>query len=412
MSSSDFYGIQSSTTVGIESTFGTAAPSPLRAAMTGEGFAIERTRQVEKVNDERTRAFAHVDPILGPKSATCKMPLHVRPASSQYDTAATPATHYLQQVMKGLMGGHVGNAGAVTKNSSTASNIDTTTGGHGLRFTEGQTIGVEVGGALEWTRITAISTDALSIKPSLSTTPTTGGVIINGDFFYLTPTNTQSLTFAHAKINDSNFSWQLVGCTGDLEFALDANKLVTCTADLKSPNWTFTSAAGQSPAVAVTAFTETLAAQMLGFQTICWFQAVSTTTRVHVPVEVGGFSMKMNLGNEHIMEQGGSIQNAVGVIRKPMRPAATVTIKLRADTAYETAFTARTAYSLFMIVPSGSGTTARAISFAFPNVRICAQPEYSGDRMVVTLQLECFEPSDMSAVVTNPAMSPVAITLL
>ncbi len=410
MSASDFFAGQGYTAIAIESPFGTIS-SVLQASVDPTQSSITPSRAVVPIKDERTRAWQALSPLLGPLSATAKIAMDLRPPTAQLDTAASPASTYISW-LQAIMGGEAHGAGSLVATATSASQF-IVTAGQGSRFTIGSWCAVGInGGTLEARRITNISTDTITVCPAFSASTVIGDLVMNSYTWYLTPTNTQSVGLQRAMVNDTGFAWTARGGTGNVSFGFDSTKIVQAIFDLKFASWEFGAIASHTPAITISAFTETLASQMLAFQaqTYLWPSA-TTTVPTHYPFEPGGVEYSVACGNEHIMELGGSLQNAVGVVRKPDRDGHRVKTKVRADSQWQTVFTAQTLYSVMTIIPIGTGSTRRFVIFDAPSCVLVEQPQYSGDILKTDLVWMPKEDTTTTGV-GNCALSPIRVAVI
>ncbi len=425
MSASHFFSKQGVTKVAIESTYGTAAVTTLQAAVDVDQSDLTFAQGSVTPMDESIRAWKTAAPIVGPKSGTGKMVLELRPQLLQAVTGVTPTDNYVSQFLEAIMGGRIANPGSLGVSAGSSATALVVTAAGGASFRRGTWLGAEISSALEYARVKEIATDTITPVPSLSGAVTNGGIVVNSDSFYLSPTNTKSLTIQHAKVNDTNWAWTATGCTGDLEIMVDSNKLLQFGVSLRFPSWTKSTAAAASPVVSTTTlFTETLATQMLvSAPMTCLLQGITTLTKVHYPIEVSGFKLNLGgLGNTHIAQLGGGVQNTTGVVRLPGREAFSLELTVPADTQFDTGFTAGTAYAITLQVLSGSGTTQRACIIDCPTAVLVETPGAgnAGDgRFVTKLKFKLMENS-ISTIsgLTNGttamdiAVSPVVISLL
>ncbi len=423
MSASHFFSKTGVTLVAIESTYGTA-PTGVRAAIDVEQSDLQFAQGSVAPMPDSIRPWRTAAPIPGPKSGTGKIVMDARPQLLQATAGVTPTDNYLQQMLKAILGGHWRGAGSLVVGTSITTSLDIT-GGTGVEFLRGQWLAAEVGGALEYARAKQIATDDITPAPSFSGAPTSGGIVVNGDTFYMSAANTQSLTVQHGMVGDSNRAWTIVGATGDLEVMLDSAKLLQFGFNLRYPKWTESTAGAASPAISLTtAFTETLATQMLVTDPCtCLVQATTALTKTHYPIEVSGFKLNLaGLGNTHIKQLGGGVQNTTGVVRLPSREDNTLELTVPSDTAFTAGFLAGTKYAITLQVLSGSGLTQRACIIDCPTAILTEIPgtgNADNGRFTTKLKFKLME-SEINTIsgLTNgtaameAATSPCVITLL
>lgn len=396
------------TKVGIESTFNTLAT--LTRAVCRENWVPAPKQTHIEVVDERIRAFKKIQRVRGLKHGDFTLPFDVKCHGTQLVTgAAVPTDNYQHSILgKATWGGETVFAGSVVQAGSSTTTVNVT-GGHGAaRFRVGQWIGVETGvsgGTLEWCYISAIATDALTVKPTLTGTPFTTGIVVNSFTNYITTTNTQALSVERC-LADSNWQWRLTGSTGGckFEFTRDGNWKVNFP--LHHTGWTGPSAIGATVADAADPLTVYLPVR----DAVTLIDAVGSLSRNQYPLK----SIEVDIANEFgngFNEEFGGQEGRTGVRRIPVRPAATIKARFKGDIARSANFTAGDKLSLIWYVPTGSNTTQRAGGIHVPTFEIA--PDYpmtvdEGGQIYTDIVGECMEDETTTeGTVTDQGASPV-----
>lgn len=358
---------ESATYVGIESTFCTT-PSMTRCFPITSGVDLEPV-QAELENDEESIYLWDVkDPVKGLKDGKVKVPCYLAPDSTALNAAATPATPWLGTFLKALLGGEQSGAGSTVASSGSGTTVSVASG-HGSRFAVGTWGLFEVSGALEPGRISAISTDALTLDLALSAAATSSGLVYNTYCYYPTESNVQTLSVQHALIGNSSHQWTLNGCTGGWDLKLDRNGLLRVDFDLMAATWTGPS----SQSLTTTVGSNGMGSPWSMRDAVCILQAYNTTTRTHYPLH--SISCKFDSGMEFIPELGGT-EGKTGVMRTKGREFVTLTIRFQSDQARDaTDWVSRTTLQCVVLVPQGSGTSKRWFILDVPRAIIKGKPK-------------------------------------
>lgn len=376
------------TYVGVEGTFGTGATTA-RLSPVSDSFEASLTQEVIAVDAESAELFDHQSPLFGLKRATAKFGLYVRPAETA--PLATGTVTYSAQLamLKAWFGGGAPATGAsvgttTTGSPGTASVVNFTSASN---FAAGQWCCIETANGLEPARIESFATNAATLNPCLSTTPSTSGVIANLVNLYPTAgvDSVSAVTIEHTKQSVVTNQVRLLGCIGDIEWTITQNDTAKCTVSARAASW---ERGSLSLAVTVGADTGgTPIALTDGAKFL--LQAVATATPTHVPFEE--ISIKTMLGLAHIPDMGGSIQGTAGVVRVGERMFSEWTVTLRADEAQMTAWSSQTALQAALMIPRGTGTSKQWAVWHMPRCIIEGKPtrSYSSDgreRYTLTLR--------------------------
>lgn len=418
------------TYVGIEVTqspFPTVSSTMLRVYPIGGTVDVSGLARAQlKVEDERTRGFAHIPPVHGPRSdnSAIKLDLLFKPNATQLAGASPtiPANptglHTIMQALLGTTicvsnGGttgsyFVGQGSAIVSN--TTSSVTVTTG-HGSgatgRFVKGQWIGIQDSAStIAWRRVTNIVGDVLSVWPNIGAGLTAGWVIVNGYTFAPAQFHTASMSVQHAKAVGSSVTaaqWTALGCTGDMAIAWERGALPKISCALKSASHTGPSA----QSIGITPGSDDAASTAGVFNAITLLQPIATTTMTNVKMLSAG--VKLNGGMFHTQDLG-SPEAVGGALRNPQRPFAVADLKLPFDPALDTTdWTSQTLFNLVQIVTIGSGLTQRIVGWELPNCVIVGKPKVSDSegRLVTEVSLEALEDVNVTSPTSDLDFAPL-----
>ena len=364
----------------------------------------------------KIRPFDPAPPVLGMKSSSAKLSYYLQPAAtilSAAATADTDATAPLRVLMRCILGGESVFAGSdvATAVSSQSFGVTAT---QGDRFPEGQIILVDTAnnGTFIPARVTSRITDDLLVHPYLSATPTVGGDIRNSYTWYVTRTNTKSLSLGLSTAQDSARQWRANGLTGGLEISIEKGALAVASFDLKGTTWTGPSALSISTSHAA----DTMAAPLACRNATVLLQAKTTTTRVAYAVDSAKVTLRP--GNSHVEALTGT-EGVRGVYRTDGLAEAFADIELVIpyDTDHETWYQARTELLCMIMIPfSVSSTSQRYLVIDAPRCIIIGKPKSAkgaGNLDKNTVMLRCLLDDTATGTLDNEqlAQAPLRIAL-
>jgi len=392
MSQSDVLVRERATRIGFESTFGTTPASTFPNAMTrvfplGDDLILEGlAEEMLPVGDERVRRLDAIHPVHGLRMASkigaLKTLLKATPSANQLTAAGTPIESGAYLMLGHALGG-VRVAVGSTVASAASPTAFTLQAGDGANFAKGCFIAVTIAGEPEWTQITNVSTDTLTVSPALSGTPATSAVVRNLYNFVPAESHSSSLTIQQAFVGDSTAQVTANGCYGDISFEMpEFGKLPSMSLSLTATN--FVGPSTQSLGVATASDPEGAA--------FAWTPKVYFATSVDRATSLVCESASVDFANGwELVRDPGAVQTVHSVVNAGGRPTAVkANIKLRFDSAYPTAFSADTAYRLIIVQKIGTGATASFWIWSLPAARIVAQPKLTkiGSRLHMELMLE------------------------
>ena len=402
MAQQDLVSLTGSTLIGLESTFGTTSGSMVRAfPRNGGTMALAQT--IVGVDTEQNKLVKRDKSVRGYKSGTAAFTCDAWIDSTRLTSAGSASTTWLGTLLKAALGGESAAAGSTFAIGSSSSSLIAGSG-HGTRFPVGQIVLADVGDVPEVVIVKSVSTDTLTPLFNLSGSPTTGQDLINTHSYYLTDTNTQSLTIQHALAQDSSHQWTLNGCiVSGLSVDLARDGRLSYAFQFAGSDWTGPS----SQSISTAAATNALTGPITNVNAVCYLQSLSTTTRTHVPFH--SLALNIALGNSHVQELGGTTQGVVGAMRNAP-PTVNATLTVRSDLARYTDWDNDTDYVLVYAVPSGSGATKRYTGFVL-YCNIEARPSRStvDNREMTQLELRGRHNTMQSTAVTDLALSPFVL---
>jgi len=314
-------------------------------------------------------------------------------------------------LMEALFGGQSVAAGSLVASAASATGFSVTAT-QGARFPAGQLCLVEdPADGLVACRITSRSTDAVTVWPELSTTPSVGAVIVNAPTWYPTRTNSKSLRVRIANAQDANYQWEFVGGTGGVEFKLSRGELASGDFALTFARYTGPSALSLSTANA----TDSMDSPLVCRNALVYLQDATDTNRVDYPVE--SMSVKVNLGNKHLETLSGGTEGMRAVARTEglQDAVATAELTFRADRDADTTwFTDFTKLSCFIVIPVDTATGRRAIIFDLPRCIVKGVPKFAkgaGNMVKCTIQLEAHLDQGCTGTLDNEQLAQAGIRI-
>lgn len=396
-----------------ESSFGTTG-TERRAFPVGDTLDVDVQQAVVEAPTLKIRPFDPNAPVRGNKTCTAKVGYYLQPATTVLTagaTADTDAAAPLRILMRCILGGESVFAGSDVAAASSSSAFDVTAG-HGSRFPEGQIILVDTAANATFApaRVLTRVTDALTCYPALSATPTVGGDIRNTYTWYVTRTNTKSLSLGLSSAQDSSRQWRLQGLTGGVEFSFERNALAMATFDLKGASWAGPSALSISTSHAA----DTMAAPLACRSAVVFLQATTTTTRVAYSIDA--FKVTVKPGNAHI-ESLTSTEGVRGVYRSEglLESFADIELTTPADSDHDTWWAAKTELTCMLsILVEVTGGGQRYIVVDAPRCVIIQKPKSvkgAGNLDKHVIMLRCLLDTSTTGTLDNEQLAESALRI-
>jgi hypothetical protein len=390
---------QAQTTVGVETTFGTAATT-LKRIYPKEGISLEINQiEVEDLS-ESIYLFDQKDTVSGYKSGGAKLGMYLAPLSAQIGVASTPA--YTDSgdsiVLKTVYGGYSAHGSA----NITGGTISTVIVDDPTKFEVGQWVLVPYSSKLYPAKVTAINANTLSIYPDLPGAPSNATVCVNMENFYPTENNTSTFTLEHAKAEDTSIQYRLLGCIANGNVKISKNENLMFEAEVKAADWQ-----QGSLSIPITEGTNSRTAPMFANDAMVLFQPVATTTRTNYTL------LSMDLKTEFsniFLEEFGGVQGKTGPVRNGKRGIVELSIKLAMDPDQYTYFDTKTPMFFAYAASKGSGLSRRFVIVDVANCTFKEIPKISEESGIMYLEgvlvgkLNTDHTSDLSRAPTVLAM--------
>lgn len=355
----------------VESTFNAVA-TPARIQPVLGSAKVSIKGNPAKVEVESPEYYDTKDVIQGLKSWELEFEHHVKVLASQLSTGTLSTPRFLQ-ILAAWFGGQSPAEGATvgttaTGSPGTATVVNATSG---APFTPGELLMIQTANGMELCRLESKATNALTLNPGLSTTPTAGGKICNMVNLYPTPGvgSVSSCSFEVALADSANEQYQLTGGIGAIMFKFTRGGVLTISVRARGKSWSR----------GALSITTTVSSDGMG-SSVGWMnnaklllQSTATATATHVPFEE--ITIEYDLGLDFTPDGGGPNEGAGGVVRTGGREFAKVGLKCKMDTQFTTWFSAGTALQVLFGVPSGSGSTRQWIGWYVGNCKIDEPPQ-------------------------------------
>lgn len=394
MSQTNILGGERATYVGEETTFGTIPSGSFPNAMvrvmaTGEFVVGGLSQEMLDVADERVRRDDNPTKVHGLKIASKLDPLKVHlkavPTASQLDAGGALGSLTSRILCRHAFGAEHAAVGTTISGTTSTTTLLRVT--DATVFKKGTFIAVQVGTEMEWARVDDIDTsatpDEVTISPALSAAPTTAGTIVRNLYNYTrAETNSRTLTVQQAFVGDSTAQHTANGCYGSLTFDIpEVGKLPTMTLGATVSDYAL-----GAQTLSVAAASDEMGAAF------AWAPSVYLSTSLARAARLvnEGITIEQVEAVELVRDPGAA-STINSVVRTGGRPVACkANVKVRFDSAYDTAFAADTAYRFVVVQKIGTGTTCTFHIWEMPVARIVASPKRVkiGERLHMELMLE------------------------
>ena len=400
----------SRTRIGAEATFGTVSTNMRDVQiLDGDPTADLATQTVENpAQVRRQREF--VTPVqLTRKGSQVKIRVALKAVPAILNAAATPvpfddaAALSHQLAMRAALGGELTPAAGsiVTASAGTPVNQITVDSGDGANFAVGQIIIVTGEGPR---RVTAISTDTLTLAPPLSAAPATNTVVRNAYNYHVVEKDSQTYSIEHAPVESGTPAAEMraLGCHGSASFKLDVNALSEIELTFTAANWEGPGdlSIGDGPV-----------ADDMG-STLAWnptfWCVTSLATLPSSSDEIATASVSIP---RKWQEVAGSVVNGIGSVHDVSGRGEPIDIDVEGlfDADWQSRFTAGTTLSLVMFTTVGTGSSARYFGLWFPTVKVVESPKRKTNEALLysTAKLRAFMATDIGGA--TPALSTAQI---
>ena len=410
MAQSNIITRERATYIGLESTFGTTPDIPpagtfpnqmVRVFMIGDDEARDPQEEMLDNLDERVLRNDAIKKVHGLQIATkfaAKFYLKTTPSALQLVDAAAPGAIPERIVLRHALGTEWAEEGSTAVNAGSSTTAIVVQTGEGVRFKKGTFIAVTISGAKEWSKITNIATDTLTVSPALSGIPADGAAVQNLYNYAAAESHANSVTIQQANVGATSAQYTFNGCHGNfgVEFP-EFGQLPMMSLDI-----TATSVVGPSvQGISVASATDIMGAPIV-FKPEVYIASGGTITR-GTRVRAEGLGLEYTNGWEMVRD-GAAVQTVAEVVDTGGRPdAVKFTCRTRFDPDWETGFNADTSYNIVLVQRIGTGATAAFWIFSLPNAILSAKPKPSkvGERMYLDLEFTGLRD-------TQPIIDPIA----
>jgi hypothetical protein len=375
------------TRVALETTFGVTPSGSYPEALTEivpqhdalhiDNLAVEML----EVNDARARRNDAIQPVQGLEmQSKVEATFYVKAVPSSNVLTASGTVGSLSQCIpfRHVFGAEHMDVGTTVATGTSSTVFDATSA---ATLKKGTMIAVTISGVPEWTKITNISSNTVTVFPPLSGTPANGAVVRNLRTYAPAESHTSSMTFQFAFSGSSTAQYTVNGVACNVKIAGTFGQLMTYALDGTGAR--FTGPTDQSITASVVTDDMRAPFVMKGASVLLASTASRATTFVCESVEV-------ELPNQwqQVRDPGGieTVNSVVNVAGRPR--AATAKLRLRFDSDVPAAFIAETGYTLWIVVPQGSGTSQQFFIVEMGNCKIVGRPKESKVGELLYLDIE------------------------
>jgi len=388
------------TFIGEETSFGVLPSGSFPNAMTrcfplGDDLIVgDLATEMLPVMNEKVRRFDAQQPVHGLKIASkvggLKTLLKATPSASQLSAAGAAGSLSPRLLLRHCFAEYAV-VGSVSASSASATAVTVTTG-EGVNFRKGTFIAVEnAANEMEWTKITNISTDTLTVSPALTGIPADGAIVRNLYDYAPSESLQRSLSIQQRFVgeSDQSTSHSIKGCFGDLSWDLPVGKLPSMTLGVTATDYAF----GETVSIAT-------ASDDMG-ASFKWAPSVYlTTTAISriAPIPCEGVTLAFADAVEMVRDPSAT-QTVSSIVRVGGNPSVVkLGVKLRFDADHDTAFAADTAYTFVVVQKIGTGTTASFWIMEVPVAKLVGQPKRIkiGERLHLDLAFEGYQDSSVT----------------
>lgn len=400
MSTTALHVQTSRTRIGVQSAIGTAATTMLDVEILAGDPAGKLTQQTAD-NPAQVRRRRQYKPkvALTKKGSPVEFEVAIKALVTALTSSATPVDYddasalSHQILLRAALGGALPPAAGSTVASSSGTPVTqiTVASGHGSRFTVGSVI-IVVGEGPR--RVTAVSTDTLTVEPPLSAAPSVGAVVRNCYCFYLGERDSKVYTVEHVPVETGTpvAEHRMIGFHGSPELTLEVDalarlKLAGACLDWQGPG---DLSIGDAPAA------DDMGAPIAWNPTI-WLES-SFATLPSSADEVG--KIKVAIPRKWQMVDG-SVVNGVGSVHEVAGRGEPVTIEASGlyDPDWWTRFDAATALKFVAYTSTGTGSSSRYFGVWAPTVKVHDAPQRGaeGELLSASAVLKAHQATDIVA---------------
>lgn len=365
----------SRTRIGVQSAIGTASSNMIDVEiLVGDPVAGLTQATVANPAQVRRRRNYKDTVTLTKKGSPVSFEVAIKRLATALASGTSPvafsnsAALSHQILMRAALGAELtpGAGSTVAGSSGTPVNVVTVASGHGSRFAVGSVV-IVVGEGPR--RVTAISTDDLTLSPPLSGAPSVGTVVRNCYCYYTGETDSTVYTLEHVPVESGTPVGEMraLGCHFSPEFMLEVDALAKLKLSGACLDWSGPGdlSIGDAPAA------DDMGAPFAWNPTY-WLES-SFATLPSPADEVG--NVKVSLPRKWQMVPGSTI-NGVGAVYEVAGRGEPIEVEVEGlyDPDWWSRRSAGTALSFVGYTSDGSGSSSRYFGFWMPTVKVIEQP--------------------------------------
>lgn len=397
------------TQIGVQSSLGTVASTMVDLVIRGPALPLGGlNRKMLERRDERRYRRQILAPVKGLKAgAPVELTVDAKRVATRLDGSASPVAYddsgplSHQILLRAGLGAELDpNAGSVTAGSPSTTSIPVTTG-HGSRFAVGQI--VVIGGYPR--RITAISTDTLTVYPALPSSPATGVAVLNAYQYYPGENDTMAMSVRHCPVEYGvavELQQQALGVHGSLEITCTVGEIVQYAYKGEAVDWTEPG----DLSVTLDTVADDMGAPMV-WEPVIYLQSAGTAPSV---VQISEMKVSVPRKWQRVPGPGTEGVSQITEVASHDEPI-TVEISGHMGTAEWTAFAAGTARWMMAYTQDGSGSDQRTLGVYFPRLVHAVPPTYKIDGALVffTAVLRAEMATDITATPTPGTTAEISV---
>lgn len=403
----------SRTQIGVQSALGTVAGTWIDLVLTGPANPLGALSQkmIVRRNESRLRRQVQA-PVKGLKTgAPVELACEAKRILVRLDASATPQAYNdsgplsHQILLRAGIGAELAQDGAAPQaGSATTGTPGTTsipvTSSTGVRFAVGQI--VIIGGYPR--RVTARSTDTLTVYPALPTAPSSGVAVLNTYCYYPGEYDHLALSVRHAWVEEGSAETQqqALGVHGGVEVAFEVGDLVRYAYKGMALDWT--EPGDLSMSLATTA--DDMGAPLV------WDPVIYLSSSGSAPSLAQISKIKVTLPRNWQEVPGPGTQGVSAITEVASHDAPiTVEISGHMGTAEWAAFVAGTARWMMAYTQDGSGSDQRTLGVYFPRLVFLEPPTTTveGSLVFFSAKLQAQMATDITATPTPGSTSEISI---
>ena len=377
------------TRVALETTYGVTPSGSYPEALTEivpqhDALHIDELAvEMLEVNDARARRNDAIQPVQGLEMASkVSATFYAKAVPSSNVLTASGTVGSLSQCIPFLhtFGAEHAAIGTTVASGTWTSTVFDVTSAATLK--KGTLICVTVSGVPEWTKITNISSATVTVSPPLSAAPATGAVVRNLRTYAPAESHTSSMTFQFAFSGSSTAQYTVNGVACNVKIATTLGQLVTYALDGTGAK--FTGPTDQS--ITASVVTDDMRAPFV-FKGASVLLASTVARGTTLPCDI----VEVELPNQwqQVRDPGGieTVNSVVNVAGRPR--AATAKFRFRFDSDVPAAFISETGYTMWFVIPQGTGTSQQFFIVEMGNCKIVGRPKETkiGDLLYLDIEL-------------------------